>query len=389
MKIGVLTWRLSNYGTALQAFALVSYLNGMEDVDCKLLNYNLPNKNELVSLKKKNKEIYKKVINRIQLGFQERRNLPYYVKYNNQIQEKGRKFQEFYNNIPQDKIRAKLENAEYFDNNFDAFIVGADQVWNPKYFCETYFLDFVSNNKRNAYAPSIAVSCLNRFEREFLKKRLNEFQCISVRERTGVGLLKEILPQKNIENVLDPTFLFSDDEWLGKMSNTPIIDGKYIFVYFLSPNKWYKKAIEEIKKQLNIDKIVYVLSNDMLYFHDKENEVMIDIGPLEFLNLIKASEYVITDSYHGVCFSINFQKQFSCLERFSSKKKDGENSRIIDLMELLQLKNGSYGNYFCKQNAYKIVDIDYVQINKILEEQRILSKDFLNSIINNKNNIGE
>ncbi len=379
MKVGILTWKLNNYGTALQAFALVHYVNSVKGVDAKLLNYNLPSKNELVLLKRRN--IVRKLLNRLKLIIQKKKNLSVLKENAEDLELKNKKFAFLYTLIPKDDVRVGMDKVEYFEKEYDEIIVGSDQVWNPKYFSEIYFLSFISSAKRNAYSPSLGGGhFLNEKEKRFLKEKVENFNNISCRENTGVELLKELLPNRTIENVLDPTFLLSKEDWLTLFDCKPIIEGKYVLVYCLSANGWYKKAISKIKNEVGAEKVIYVLSEDILYFADKNETLLVNVGPFEFLNLIYNATHIITDSFHGVCFSVNFQKKFSYLERFSRGKSDGENSRILDLMALLEIQ----GVYYRKGDDYKINDIDYAKIEKNLNNKKVESKEYLNKILKNR-----
>lgn len=384
MSIGILTWKLHNFGTALQAYALVNAVAEMSENQCKLLNYSLPRKECIVQVAPLTvKEFMRKIENRFILQKKDKRNIQVKQRYKEQIAEQHLRFRKFYEQIPHDNHEVSIKEKEYFDYTYEKVIVGSDQVWNPKYFCETYFLNFVSDEKKYSYAPSIGVDNLKEAEREYLRLKLKgHFQNISVREKTGKELLENILPNEKVDNVLDPTLLFNGSWWEKSFKLSEKRDkDKYMLVYTLSDNLWYKDAISKIQKELNVKKIVYITPEDNLYFYDESENVVVNAGPIEFLTLVKNAECVITDSFHGVCFSLNFEKTFWCLSRFNSRKKNirNENSRVYDLLSSLKIENR-----FCKENFKIQVDtMDYGRINFDLNELRKQSQEYLKEIIKN------
>lgn len=376
MSIGVLTWKLYNFGTALQAYALVSYLNEHNAEECRLLNYTLPGKNAIVRVNPvTGKSQFKRIKNRISVEIKSRKNASEYEKNHELIMIQNKLFREFYENIPNDLHIVNLADKDYFNSTYNKVIVGSDQVWNPKYFCDTYFLDFVESSRRYSYAPSLGVSHLSKQEKQYLIKKLVPFQRISVRERTGYMLLKELFPDRLINQVIDPTLLFSCEDWIRKLNiNRKKIDESYIMVYTLSDNEWYKKMIECIKNSLGIEKIIYITSNDNLYFYKKKN-LIIDLGPKEFLELLYSATYIITDSFHGVCFSVNFKKNFTCFQRFGNKCR-GENSRVYDFLKELGLEL----RVIKMEDIPNVTLVDYSKVEEQLNYLRESAKQYLNEI---------
>lgn len=377
MAIGILTWKLHNFGTALQAYALVSYLNEHNDESCRLLNYTLPSRDAIVQVNPVTwKNQLNRIKNRISVEIKEKKNAPEYEKNQELITIQNKRFREFYKNIPNDSNVVSVANRDYFNLEYNKVIVGSDQVWNPKYFCETYFLDFVESSRRYSYAPSIGVSHLSKYEKQYLIEKLESFQRISVREKTGYTLLKELFPNRLITQVIDPTLLFSGEEWIRKLNiNKKNIDELYIMVYTLSNNAWYKKAIEYIKNSLGIEKIIYVTSNDNLYFYKKEN-LSIDLGPKEFVELLYNATYIITDSFHGVCFSVNLKKNFTCFQRFDEKSR-GENSRVYDFLKELELDS----RIIKMRDRLNVTEVDYSKVDEQLDYLRESAKQYLNEVI--------
>ena len=387
--IGVLTWKLYNFGTALQAFALVEFVSmNSKSKGCKLLNYSLPGRNEIVQVNNLTFVDYiNKINNRISVWKKDKRNRKDSLRFTEEIVIQKKKFREFYNCIPHDNHNVNVTEMEYFNSNFEKIIVGSDQVWNPRYFCETYFLNFIRDSKKYSYAPSLGVSCLTREEEGFLKSKLKgHFQQISVREKTGKILLDKIIPEQQVECVVDPTLLFTGEQWCEKLKLHENIDqGRYILVYTLSDNIWYKDAIKRVSRELGVRKIIYITSEYILYFYANEAGLKVDVGPIEFLNLMKNAEFIITDSFHGACFSLNFEKQFICLSRFREKNKKSENSRIVDILKQLDIWEKVYFN----NSNIDINMLNYEEINKKLNVLRNHSIKYLNRSIIEKDSSEE
>lgn len=384
--IAVLTWKLHNYGTALQAFALVKFISNKnkEYGGCKLLNYSLPDRKQLVQVEKmKFYDYVLKFSHRFSVFKKNVKNKKYEIYYAKDLSEKKQKFNDIYNLIPHDQHRVNVSEKTYFNNVYEKIIVGSDQVWNPKYFCETYFLNFVDDNKKFSYAPSLGVSFLTLEEEKFLRKKLyGHFQKISIRETIGGNLLRKILPGQKITYTIDPTLLFSGTQWSEMFNLKSEQDEKYILVYTLADNSWYKKAISLIVNKTKINKVIYLTQDDNLYFYHNENNFIVNAGPIDFLNLLKNAQFVITDSFHGVCFSINFEKQFVCFSRFKENNRKHENSRVVDLLNQFNICEMVY----FETPKVLINHLDYSQINKKLNALRKKSEEYITEIIMEKGN---
>lgn len=150
------------------------------------------------------------------------------------------------------------------DNNYDYFIAGSDQIWNPNYVdLKNAFLPFADRNKRIAYAASFGVSKIPDDKIEIVKKGLEGMNYISVREHAGANIVKELIG-RTVPVLVDPTMLLTADEWK-KLAERPVWyrDEKFILVYFLSklPDK-IKSDIQHLAERYKL-KIVDLM--------DKEN----------------------------------------------------------------------------------------------------------------------
>lgn len=245
------------------------------------------------------------------------------------------------------------------DRYYDGFIVGSDQIWNPNspFVGENFFLDFVDRKKRLTYAPSFSVDRIPESLGNLYEERLNRFDRLSVREKVGSEIIRE-LTGKTATVVLDPTLLLDKGKWdsLIRPSNLRP-DTNYVLSLFLGSA--HDDEVRILQKYVALP--IVSVRNDS------------PVGPAEFLDLVSHADIVLTDSYHVTIFSIIYNKPFINFQRNGSSIS--MNSRFKTLYSLLDLPDRSWE--FLKSNNQCIYDIDYAAVqNKIYVEGK-RSKDFL------------
>lgn len=377
-KIAIITWIFHNYGTVLQAFALNYYINSIKERQCKLINYDL-NKTHLDLTKKWSlKIICNKIFKRTHLLLLKSICNYYQLKYSSDINRKEKGFISFLQNIPQTQYMHKKELPN-LNNEFDYFICGSDQIWNPAFFDQSYFLNFVKKDKvKIAYAPSIGGKNIPSQLQDQYHLNLQHFNYISTREESNIKILEKI-SKKKVFPVIDPTLLIDHSEWnnIIKDLNSSSITNKenYIFCYFLSNNNWYNKVISSLNPQKKY--IIFSVGTSAPYSYKVKNATIIHPTPIEFIAYINHAKYIITDSFHGTIFAINFNKNFIALKRNNDTDKNSENQRFYSLLQKLNLLD-----YFLGKNEQydinKIKAIDYNLINLKLNLLREQSINFLN-----------
>ena len=200
---------------------------------------------------------------------------------------------------------------------------------------------------------------------------------MSVREDTGVKLVKE-LSDKEAKLVCDPTLLLTKKEWEEIETPGRIIKDKYILCYFLGKNIQHRKFVERLKKETGYKIVSLNHADEYVKYSDIYADITpYDIGPKEWINLIKNAEYVCTDSFHGTVFSILFNKVFFDFRRYNSKNKNSTNSRIDSLLKIAGISNERIlsGTEDVKQVLQ--MKIDYKKVNKNIDEFRKNSKEWL------------
>ena len=177
----------------------------------------------------------------------------------------------------------------------------------------------------------------NPIVRDKMKKLIGRFKHLSIREQQGAELIRRLC-DKNAKVVLDPTLLLSPKEWKTfeqqAVYETSLLPNKYIICYFLGDYTQYMQKVKEISNKLHMP--YFIIPQFKLQSQD-EHCVPFDVGPAEFLKLWSHAAYAITDSFHGVAFSLNYNKPFSVFKRFKEDARDNQNSRVVNILKLVNL----------------------------------------------------
>jgi len=326
-RVGLITYHfLHNYGTMLQAYALQSKIRAWgyeaEYIDYRFKELTQSPSNRLITRFKR-------------VGYYLGNYKYYYIKamHSSKMSIRKAQFDDFYlKNIRTGLLQyATLQELEANPPEYDIYIVGSDQVWNPNLSCSSpaYFLSFIKkdDSKKAAYAPSIGVASLTTSQEQKIARHIRKFDFLSCREITGSRLL-ENMGGRNVLHVLDPTFLLEADRWEDVMVR-PKIAEPYILCYFLGDTKHPREYVRELEKKTGI-KAYYIPSSPL----DMARKTAIfDAGPAEFLGLIRNASYVCTDSFHGSVFSIIFKKQFYSFCKRSDNEQTSDNIRIKELLK--------------------------------------------------------
>ncbi|PYG89470.1 coenzyme F420-reducing hydrogenase beta subunit [Ruminiclostridium sufflavum DSM 19573] len=374
-KIAVMTWyHYNNFGTVLQVYALNEILKELGHTP-GVINY-IPDDKRIWTISNIFEEpllFTNKLLTKI------KRSLKVYGTDDNKRDEAFECFRK--EHIAMTSSCKTASELYALNRQFDVFICGSDQIWSPDTFNPKYFLDFVSNTSgRIAYAPSMGVAAIeNNDVMEHMKKEIQRFKHLSVREGEGSSLIQKLTGQE-ARVVLDPTLLRDKSMWDRLVSSKEylnILKRPYLLCYFLGRCERYWHSVSRIAKLLDLEAVVIpVHPND----YKRGFEVIKGAGPKEFLELFSGAEFVCTDSYHGTIFSIINEKPFVVYKRFSDKSKKSQNSRIYSLLRLLGLEGLLYsGND--RESAAGAKDIDYKNVKIIIEEKRKESIKFLKDSI--------
>lgn len=317
MKVGILTFHsVSNYGAVLQAEALQKVIFELGH-DCDVIDYR--------------SKYFAKLYRPIHLDdFKHPRRLVRNIRMAKHKVDTNKamiRFEQRYLNLSSKKYSEATigaSNAEY-----DVFVVGSDQVWSMKINGGDahYFLDFVApEKKRVSYAASVSTSNLTEEEKAFFHAELSRYHSISVREASAQKQLSQFIA-KPIEVCLDPTLLIDRKHWYELSSQK---DEAYVLLYVMSSNEQLTSYAKALAKKNGL-KLKYI----SLYEPKLDDAEMVFAPDVtEWVSLFRNAKYVITNSFHGVAFSIIFHRQF----QYVGLKNAGKNSRVLDLLSLLNIE---------------------------------------------------
>ncbi len=378
----------TNYGTYLQAYA-TQYIVNKLGFNTEVINIESVKK-EVSKARKKYfiKQIFnlpelKSYANVIKGMVFEKIN----KKYRKYIQNRKQKFDNFRKeNFIFSKVCESWKGLSCLCNNYSHVLVGSDQLWRPANIAGNFYtLNFVPDHiKKVAYATSFGLGQVRKNQEKSVKNFLNRIECLSVREESGAKIVENLTGRK-IPVVCDPTMLLTKDEWGQLSGNNKIIEGKYILTYLLGDNKQHREFIKKLAQETGC-KIVSLLHIAGYISKDKNFGDVLpkDIGPFEFLNLIKNAEYVCTDSFHGCVFTSIFNRKLFAFKRFSKTSKMSTNSRIYTLLSGLNIEDCLIEGHEDVAKCLQL-NIDYDQLNTKICEKRENSLDYLkNSLYDNE-----
>jgi polysaccharide pyruvyl transferase WcaK-like protein len=265
-------------------------------------------------------------------------------------------------------VKLDKGNIATINKDYDYFVTGSDQVWNPVYISnmEKYFLTFADKSKRIAYAPSFSCPKLPKSYEKKYRKWLKEMSKLSVREQEGAEIIKE-LTGIDAPVLVDPTLLLSKKQWLSianKAINRP--EEGYILTYFLGEiSTDTEQYIQNLAQEKNM-KIIRL--GDI---RDKESYVT---GPREFIDYINHADILFTDSFHGAVFSILLETPFVVYERKTNIPT--MYSRIETLLDKFDLRHREADNV-----GGDIFATDYSHVYEILEAEKNRSFKYLSEAL--------
>lgn len=364
-KIGQLTFHAShNYGSVLQAYALSREL--------QILGYDT----EFINLRPQSQKDAYKIVREYDRGIH--RAFRYFLypilkkRFNN--------YERFINEVlpitKKEYVSTEEMRGDKFD--YDAYICGGDQIWNPacQDFETAYYLQFLDENnkaKKISYSPSLGKTEFDEKVLQKIEKWVQCFDAISVRELRGAGIIQK-LTEKEIHTVCDPVILLERKEW-EKLAVRPKYKRPYILVYFLENNHGSRGLIEYLKKITGYDVVIF---NEYIRDFVKPYHKAYSASPEEFVGLFMNASFVYTNSFHGTAFSTIFERPFiSAIAVDQENAVNNNDSRKIDYLKKIGLDDRLYTTG--KPNKEFLLQIDYSEVRKKIEDFR---KESLNYLMN-------
>lgn len=351
----------TNYGSALQSWALSQAINKLGENGCKwrakLIDYCpeiLADKDPLNPMKNMwDKDEKSRKMCELSLPA---------------IHENYKKFNEFYNNEfskTKKEYRASNFDEVIKDEEISGFICGSDTI-----FCIDEFglddgyyanYDCMKNGQTIAYAASFGDSHFNDTSYNKLNKLLQNFKAIGLRENDMVPYVKEHTDVM-VQRVIDPTLLLEPQDY-NKIVAPRLEDNKYLLLYARRNNEKMSEYAEKIAKENNW-KIIEI---SLQATNADKHRMFYEAGVEEFLSLVKNAEFVVTNSFHGMIFSVQFQKQFVIFSREQC------NTKIQELLDVF----GLYDRMLIDGNEKYNAVINYDDVFSKIDEERNNSISFL------------
>lgn len=360
MKVGILTFHhVPNYGAVLQAYALSKVIEEA-GYDVEIIDYR-PYKavmfylDQLYPIKLKQRRLNRHFLGNIVKSWKIRKFLLSKMRLSNK----------FY-------TRAGLKN---FNHSYDVVICGSDEIWNIESFRgfdASYFLDFVCDNatRKISYAASFGSTKTLGNNKDKICNLINSFNCVSVRESNSLQLIYSECGRQAIK-VLDPTFLINYEDTISVSK----FEGQYILIY--DNTAWTTEQEDFVISLAKANKLTVV----SIGFHKKiAQKNLLEVSPEEWINYFAKASYIITSTFHGAVFSINFKKQFTVfITEFKSNK-------INDLLTFLGLENRIFTTAPGVESLVnQSSDIDYSSVYRKLEVGIVSSKNYLWEALNGEN----
>lgn len=376
MKVGILTLPLhSNFGYLMQAYALQVVVKKLGHQP-----YTIYIKEEPTPYKRRVLNAVKRLIKNL-VYKTDYKVLPYYPTASDYIYKDKNTW---------DFIKRHLSLSTYVNVDtkagvegiceYDAYIVGSDQVWRREYAGDVcfYFFDFLKRGqKRMSYAASFgnANPTYSKTLVSACKQLISSFDIVTVRESDGISICQRLFGIK-AQQVLDPTLLLSKSDYELLIDNDVINipKEKYIFAYILDSNPIKEQAISKFAEDKGYT--VFRLLPRRLEDVGKAHIDECIYPPMStWLQAFANAQYIITDSFHGTVFSILFHKQFSV---FCNYKRGA--SRIESL-----LKDFNLDNRLMRDEKVTSEMIDYNLVEPVLQEKRKDSITILSSFLKESN----
>ncbi len=357
MKILTLTtYNVYNYGAALQAYALQTYLRN-KGHEAELINYQPEYLTRKYDYRWVNPE---SKMSRYALTRASYRLLKYLQRQT--TLGRKRQFDHFVaTRLRQTKAYRTLEELEQDTPEADLYIVGSDQIWNVFYEAgrdPAFYLSFVKRGKKASYAASFSYVDIAQEAQQTIARRLEDFTAVSVRESHGLKLLESMGIAG--EWVLDPVFLLGVEEWKSLMTDFRKTE-PYLLIYDFEGNKALKAFAQKYAREHGLK--IYNINDTYPRLYADRN--FSKAGPREFLSLIYHCDAFVSNSFHGTAFSILFGKPVYVFNRHRHKV----NSRMESLL-------GLFGLSHCIEPQGECT-FDYDAIHRIMNRELRKSVNFL------------
>lgn len=359
IRVGIQTIIDCNFGNRLQNFALQETL---KDIGCEVETVNDVSETCFVqSIKNMIKNLFNIG------GYRSLRNAKSKL-YSRDRMLVMQKWNEENIKFSKKKI-SRYHIPKNFKNEYDYFITGSDQVWNPYFRKDSLMLlSYAQRHQRISYAASLGVDAIPSKQLERYESELTKFSAISVREKNAIKIIEDIVGRK-VEWVVDPTMLFTAEKWK-RLEKKPewLTSQNYIAVYSLGG---LPEDVRTFIEKAALDK------NWEIYEILKKDDPKLYLStPFEFIYIIGHAKLLVTNSFHGTVFSILYKIPFINFDRRDVHGTMG--ARFDTLYELFQMNDRKYRDNITLDD---ILNCDFSMSDTALKKARQSSIEFMRNAI--------
>ncbi len=379
-KLAILTLVINNYGTKLQSYALCKAIKSLKLVEPEVINLQgswhgstvkISRKKQLLDVLKTYKlKSFKKIWDFVRWTYQFKIIRKNAESFKGADAKKEELFLKFDGGIPYSKEVYTLEDVRSGKlSSYDMFLVGSDQVWNaPRVGClDVYMCDFL-HQKRSAlsYAASFAIDSIPDNLIDDYTKYIQNMKTLLVREARGVELCKQV-GRDDAKHVVDPTLLLEGKDY-GELISKPtdlVGDGDYVLVYSLTSSMKIYEEASKLAKRNNCKMVMLKRVPCPPLASSFKNAIdLLEVGPAEFISLIKYAKCVVTGSYHALMFSLLMHTNFYIYMDDAS----AENSRLLSSLSMFGLEKQLY--YETSSLPKILPQVDFDAVEPIIKSKR-------------------
>lgn len=338
-KVGIITMhKVPNFGSALQAYALQRKVDEL-GYDAELIDYHYPNeyhcaKQGLTYFPQRStfRLFLLNVVARLMLALRLNK---FKSKAEARIEryELQKNYRRFYGRFFKlSRFYGSIDSVRNNSPDYDVYMTGSDQVWNPRFVANdpVFFLDFAGAGKpRLSYAASMSSRRIDKEFEDSYKAYLEKYTAISVREKSTAEIVSR-MTGRDANVVCDPSLLLNKEEWLGICPKESLLKENFLLLYIQSYSyDPYPNIVTFTKNLAGHLGLKAVVLMGLREGYSIDGAVSFETaGPFEFLQLFRDARFVVTTSFHGTAFALNFQKDFYSVV----KKIDGNDCRIADFL---------------------------------------------------------
>lgn len=371
-----------NYGGMLQGYATMRLLE-KRNIDFELIRYE--KKKDLQFIIKSVPRLFNPILRyekKLMLSKKINAKLhPVFSKNEAIRRQQFRQFEKEYF-TPKEKKYVGFEALKASASRYDTYITGSDQIWSPSGLESNFYnLMFVPDQIRKiSLSSSFGVSAIPNNQLKRTREYLDRIPFISMRENQGAQIVKD-LTGREVPVVVDPVCMLTADEWSQFASSREFCKEKYLFAYLMGSNSEYRTQITEYARKNGLKIVALRHANQYVKVDENFGDYCFyDVGPRDFLNLIKNAEIVCTDSYHGSVFSLILHKELAIFSRYSDTETFSKNSRIDTLCENYGVTNRRVS----KRNELEQIlseKMSFVQIDRVLDSGREKLDQYLDNAL--------